>query len=149
MKEKIIFSKKEAILLVGCNVACCIGGMCSFIYRRALKKRYFDLGDDYNKLIDKYNELAIKYNDLLTRKKKFNEDVIDCLSDDLERSIKFCDLTDALLNKIENGEPIDATVRINLREDVKKLRLQSYQRLRSYADIPLQKDFEFVDKKEK
>lgn len=70
MKERIIFSKKEVILLVACNVACCIGGICSFIYRKSLEKRYFDLGDDYNKLIDKYNELAIKHNNLIDNKKE-------------------------------------------------------------------------------
>ena len=144
MKEKIIFSKKEAILLVACNVACCIGDICSFIYRRALEKRYFELWDDYNKLIDKYNELATKYNTHIDDRKKFDENVIDCLSDDLEQSIIFCDLTDSLLDRIENGEPIDATVRVNLRESVKELRRQSYQSLRFYAGIPLQ-----VDKKEK
>lgn len=144
MKERIIFSKKEAILLVACNVACCIGGICSFIYRRALEKKYFNLGDDYNKLIDKYNELAVKYNTHIDDRKQFNENVIDCLSDDLEQSIMFCDLTDALLDKIENGEPIDAMVRINLRENVKEVRRQSYRTLRFCADIPLQ-----VDKKEK
>jgi len=144
MKERIIFSKKEAILMLACNAACAIGSICLIIYRRALEKRYSELGDDYNKLIDKYNELTTKYNAHIDDRKKFNENVIDCLSDDLEQSIIFCDLTDSLLDKIENGEPIDATVRVNLRESVKELRRQSYQSLRLYADIPLQ-----VDKKEK
>lgn len=144
MKEKIIFSKKEVVLLLACNAACAIGSICLIIYRRALEKRYFELGDDYNKLIDKYNELATKYNAHIDDRKQFSENVIDCLSDDLEQSIMFCDLTDALLDKIENGEPIDATVRFNLRENVKEVRRKSYQTLRSCADIPLQ-----VDKKEK
>lgn len=142
MKEKIVFSKKEATFLLACNIACVIGGICSFVYRKALEKRYFDLGDDYNELIDKYNELANKYNTRIDDQKKFNENVIDCLGDDLERNIIFCDLTDSLLNTIENGEPINPDVCANLRKDVKQLRANSYQALRSYANIPLQKEME-------